>query len=772
MLRTIWNRQSTYRTQLKVLLAASLISIIPVIVLGFITYFIASSSIMQGISKTNKETMRQVQERIDKLLVTNDKIVLQQAFNPTLTDFLKEPDPLDNIQSLKNVTTILNTMEMLIDNVDSVYLYMNRQQLAINPSQGIVEAPKLGAELLQRINESKEPFFWYEHNTTRSELNGGSHVITLVRRLPVSSDQALGYLIINLNEQAIFNVFGSLYAGTNGEMLILTPSGSVLSDWHKPLNRELLSHHSIRDLMASDIPESSDKIKINGDSMLVSSLESDYNGWRYVSILSLRELTKPIQSIKYTTTIICLALILMGLFASILLSKRLFRIISGIAESIRVIGKFNPTSQRKMDEFGLIHYYVETIRSENDELENQIKESMPLLRANFIQRLLTEPFRSGEFYEKLNYYQIPVKCPFYTVLCIELDNLRGQSEQDVNLFFYGAINIVKEIISHYTNGMVVRMQSDQIAVVINYGLESDEPSLLQAEIFRISEEIRTLIEQVLKVTATIGVGHSYLGLENIQRSYKEAVEALKYQLLEGTGTVLFIEQVNPEATTLTYPVEQEQSVLTNLRLGNIEQASSAVDDFAVSLKMKGSLTTDHVRQSFVQLVAATMRTLYELDPKEGPTLFEENVYQTVNGFKTMEHVVQWLKKVMFPTIITHIRHLRSERNSLIADKVLRYIHEHYDEDLSQPFLAEMVMMPVSHFSSIFKQEVGVTFTDYVIAFRIDKAKELLAQTDLKVTDIADRLRYNNSQNFIRAFKRLTGVTPGEYRSKHVKTLQQ
>lgn len=769
MLRSIWKRYSSKQTRLKVLIAACLFSIVPVIVLGVITYMIASNSMMQEIGKTNKETMRQIQERIDKLLVTDDKIVLQQAFNPTLTDFLNVSDPYKDATLFKNVNTILNSMETLIENVDSVYLYMKRQQLVVNPSEGIVKASKLDAELLQRINERKEPYFWLDRKTTAWLPRGGSHVVTLVRRLPVTSNQADGYLIINLNERAFFEVFSSMHQNTSGEMIIITPTGNIFSDWNKTLfNRGFTDLPFVSDLMDSSLPESFGEYKIDGRRMLVNSLKSSYNEWRYVSVIPLSELTTHIQSIKKTTIVICLVLILISLFASILLSQKLFRAISGFVETIRGIGKFNQSSPHKMDEFGLIRYYVESLQSENNQLESEIQQSMPFLRANFIQRLLTEPFRQGEFGEKLAYYKVPNSFSYYTVLCVELDHLRGQSEQDVNLFLYAAINIAKEIISHHTDGMVVRMQSEQITVVINHEPSDYGTSHVQTDIFRISEEIRSVIEKVLNVTATIGVGCSYMGIENVHRSYKEAVEAIKHQLIVGTGTVLFIDRVNPEAAVYSYPVEQEQLILSYLKLGNLDQIESAVDDFAETLKAEEALKIDHVRQSFVQLLAATLRTLYELDPKDGPKLFTDNVYQTLNQFKTIEHIKQWLKTNMFLTAVTHIRLLRSERNSQITEKVLDYIHEHYDKDLSQAQLADMVMMPVSHFSSLFKQGVGVTFTEYIIGYRIEKAKELLTQSDMKVSDIANRLRYNNSQNFIRTFKRVTGITPGDYRNKQLR----
>lgn len=59
----------------------------------------------------------------------------------------------------------------------------------------------------------------------------------------------------------------------------------------------------------------------------------------------------------------------------------------------------------------------------------------------------------------------------------------------------------------------------------------------------------------------------------------------------------------------------------------------------------------------------------------------------------------------------------------------------------------------------------MTFSEYLIAYRMEKARELLETTNDKISDIAEKLRYNNSQNFIRVFKKMNSATPGEYRTR-------
>jgi len=59
--------------------------------------------------------------------------------------------------------------------------------------------------------------------------------------------------------------------------------------------------------------------------------------------------------------------------------------------------------------------------------------------------------------------------------------------------------------------------------------------------------------------------------------------------------------------------------------------------------------------------------------------------------------------------------------------------------------------------------MGVTFSEYVSQYRLKIAKQWLEETDMTIAEIAERLKYNNAQNFIRYFKNLEGITPGRYR---------
>lgn len=133
--------------------------------------------------------------------------------------------------------------------------------------------------------------------------------------------------------------------------------------------------------------------------------------------------------------------------------------------------------------------------------------------------------------------------------------------------------------------------------------------------------------------------------------------------------------------------------------------------------------------------------------------------------------MHWMKTEDYPPMTGHIKSRLEQRMHSTIQKALDYIQEHYDSDLSMPMATDYISMPVSHFSHIFKAEVGMTFSEYLIAYRMEKARLLLESTDTRISDIAEKLRYNNLQNFIRVFKKMNGMTPGEYRTRHMKVAE-
>mgnify|MGYP003411733672 CR=1 FL=1 len=97
-------------------------------------------------------------------------------------------------------------------------------------------------------------------------------------------------------------------------------------------------------------------------------------------------------------------------------------------------------------------------------------------------------------------------------------------------------------------------------------------------------------------------------------------------------------------------------------------------------------------------------------------------------------------------------------------QVFDYIHEHLDRDIKLADLAELIGMSQFHFSHMFKQSIGTSPYQYLLQQRIERAKQLLKQSDRSIMDIAFCCGFNSHSHLSKKFRQLTGMTPKRYRS--------
>lgn len=101
------------------------------------------------------------------------------------------------------------------------------------------------------------------------------------------------------------------------------------------------------------------------------------------------------------------------------------------------------------------------------------------------------------------------------------------------------------------------------------------------------------------------------------------------------------------------------------------------------------------------------------------------------------------------------------------DEILRYLEQHYQEDLSLSSVAARFCLSPGYFSTIFKKKAGHNFVHYLTFLRIREAKRLLMETQMTISEIASSVGYSSASFFIRSFKKTEGISPSEYRkSKH------
>lgn len=142
--------------------------------------------------------------------------------------------------------------------------------------------------------------------------------------------------------------------------------------------------------------------------------------------------------------------------------------------------------------------------------------------------------------------------------------------------------------------------------------------------------------------------------------------------------------------------------------------------------------------------------------------FQTNPEQLVRLDIDYSNLQQRLVDYMFALFERYRESMDNRQNPSIT-RAKEYVMRHYSETITLDDVAKAACLSSSYFSTLFKTETGVGFTDYIQQVRIDKAKSLLKETSMRVQDIAESVGYRDIKSFNKVFIRLTKVKPSEYR---------
>lgn len=113
--------------------------------------------------------------------------------------------------------------------------------------------------------------------------------------------------------------------------------------------------------------------------------------------------------------------------------------------------------------------------------------------------------------------------------------------------------------------------------------------------------------------------------------------------------------------------------------------------------------------------------------------------------------------------IKTIKEIYGDKNKI--EKAIEYMAANYSRDLDMAVISNQVSLNYSYFSQLFKEYTGESFVNYLKKLRVEKAKELLTETSLKVYEVGERVGYQDSKQFTKIFRHIVGISPGEYRDR-------
>ena len=254
----------------------------------------------------------------------------------------------------------------------------------------------------------------------------------------------------------------------------------------------------------------------------------------------------------------------------------------------------------------------------------------------------------------------------------------------------------------------------------------------------------------------ISGGDTVTDFREIRQSMKNARHARHLQGPE-TNEERKIIGVNETAGSRQPLSETELSPLyERLQYATEEEVEPILTEYTRSLDP--GLALGYLR---VAGLLAARRIIQEAEGTPKEVLSDELVEETMHaegeeGYRLLSELLK--KAIAFRNLN------RAGYGDPTISRARAYLSEHYaDPNLMLQDVAGEVHLSQSHFSTVFAQETGLTFTQYLTALRIGKARELLEATEMRSSQIAQEVGYNDSHYFSYLFKKTTGMTPSDFR---------
>jgi two-component system response regulator YesN len=263
----------------------------------------------------------------------------------------------------------------------------------------------------------------------------------------------------------------------------------------------------------------------------------------------------------------------------------------------------------------------------------------------------------------------------------------------------------------------------------------------------------------------IGLSDKALGIIQVKQAYRQALEASKYRLF----------YYHQDANIINYSSISTKSMEYEAPLNSVEKLGymigtdreSEIEKLLSDLLNENKIRDFHI--SYLELINKNINEII-LNKVKAKFFFEEasvlekferfnNIYN-FNSFKEYYHELKHFI-IYISEYIRTISEIYGDRRNI--DKAIDYINNSYYKDLNLATVSNLVSLNYSYFSQLFKEQTGENFVNYLKKVRINKAKELLKNGELKIYEVAQKVGYEDSKQFAKIFRSITGVSPIEYR---------
>ena len=411
--------------------------------------------------------------------------------------------------------------------------------------------------------------------------------------------------------------------------------------------------------------------------------------------------------------------------------------------------------------------YYEKFRLEMQEYEKNASR-------DFFETLVRADSDLAELYRRADKLNLDIVAEAYNILIFTPDTSEGNYNSYEECSDWEA-EVQDKINTYFLNHPVAILFRHQ---VFSYAiLVKGQKDTIEKNTEECVKAIQDIMDQTERRTGWfIAVGKSADRLSMLGHSYRTAVRANSFRYLYD-GHILDYQSLEAQKENPSDSRREDSVQLRNVNINALNPAilqkflssglAEEVDDFirdyfnAIGQEPMGSLVFRNYVVLNVRFSVLSFLKKLGCDDSEISGQEMENIMDETG--KTIEAAVAYCGKILKKAIAIRDENAGNQNRSVLKLAVDFIDHNYMDEEISLNKAAHVANVSANHFSALFSQNMGQTFTEYLTDLRMSKAKELLRCTAMRSSEIAGEVGYKDAHYFSYLFKKTQGMTPSEYR---------
>lgn len=757
----------------KLMIFTIAVSTLPVLFIGTFSYLTSTREIQKNVNQSQIELISQINSNVERKLTTVNQTLNQVVNSTVLKKALQNPLTESDFKLYNDLRNEIRNMQSFDTKLEDVVL-INLQQDWMVKNSGLYRMSEYkDRERLEQLIDTPNDTSWiltpssWFYSEESADSAPCPYSISLIKKLPVSNLHKYGLALANIPACRLQDVVAT-ESQTPNNVIVVNERGQILMHPDTSLiGRQLEETGWENTALLADEAQPSGQFQtyIGKTEYAVTYLRSQLNGWMNLSVTSIGSLTREAGKIGLFTFYICLLMLLLSIGLAWFGSRRMY---SPIERLLNLIGRRKTDVRRgHADEFELIGEEYHRLFQSKSQLETEVRQHIRQVRAFSLIEAFQGRYTKRQLLEKLEQYGYQEQIHAWQTmavftLALDFTDDLAYAKKDLNLLLFAAQNIIEELLDPQSRFAPVIMDQTIVTLI---GSPEQEPDAFRQAVYAWTEKLQHEIHQCLKLQSSIGLSLPFQDIPKLSIAYREGIEALKYRIKLGTGVIIQYENINSgkHVLNVNYPTHKESELLDAIKLAETEKAKE------VNARLFNSLFSQELTPQEYQIPLTRLLNnllvmmqeagiaLHQIRPSGG-SLFEELL-----ELHTKAEIEDWFWTTVIHPMSRIFNNRQNAQYQNISEKIIDLIQHEYDADLTLEACAARLHYNANYISSIFRKETGYSFSEYLTMYRFKMAKTWLRETEMPVKEIAAKLRYNNSQNFIRSFRKVEGMTPGQYR---------